>query len=178
MTHSETHAPQLLSVEGATCASCVSKIEGALNAVHGVEQAEMNLAQRTVSVIGSANESRLIRAIQEIGYDAHSTEGKSDETILDEQAVAEQGYYRKLIRETVIALLLGVPLMIYGLFIGEMTISNHQERLVWLMIGLLTFAVMVTSGRHFYLGGWNSIRSHNANMDTLIPRLIFPVSQR
>ncbi|NIP22537.1 MAG: copper-translocating P-type ATPase [Phycisphaerae bacterium] len=168
MIPSEIHAPQLLSIEGATCASCVSKIEGALNAVQGVEHAEMNLAQRTVSVIGSASESRLIRAIQEIGYDAHSTEGKSDETILDEQAVAEQVYYRKLIRETVIALLLGIPLMIYGLFIGEMTISTHQERLVWLMIGLLTFAVMVTSGRHFYLGGWNSIRSHNANMDTLI----------
>ncbi len=58
--------------------------------------------------------------------------------------------------------------MIYGLFIGEMTVSSNAERLAWGLVGLATFAVMATSGRHFYLGGWKSIWSHTANMDTLI----------
>ncbi|MCL4138821.1 UNVERIFIED_CONTAM: hypothetical protein GTU68_027927 [Idotea baltica] len=58
--------------------------------------------------------------------------------------------------------------MIYGLFIGEMTVATTTERVVWLIVGVATLAVMATSGRHFYMGGWKSIGSHTANMDTLI----------
>ena len=128
----------------------------------------MNLAQQSVSIVGDVNESKLISAIQSAGYDAHSVDGKDEGTILDEKEQADLGYYRKLIRETMVALSLGVPLMIYGIFIGEMTVSTSTERVVWLIVGILTFAVMATSGRHFYKGGWKSIRSHTANMDTLI----------
>ena len=166
--HTTGNVPHLLMIEGASCASCVSKIEGALHAVKGVGSAEMNLAQRTVSIIGDVNESKLITAIKNAGYDAHSMDGIDEETRLDEKEEADIKYYRKLMRETIIALMLGVPLMIYGLFIGEMTVSTTTERIAWLIVGLLTFAVMVTSGRHFYVGGWKSISSHTANMDTLI----------
>lgn len=166
--HATHNAPYLLAVEGASCASCVRKIEGALQSVQGVDSAEMNLAQRTVSIIGDVNESKLITAIKRAGYDAYSIDDVDEDTLLEEKEIADLKYYRKLIRETVIALLLGVPLMIYGLFIGEMTVSTNTERVAWLIVGLLTFGVMATSGRHFYVGGWKSIRSHTANMDTLI----------
>ena len=159
---------QQLMVEGASCASCVEKIEGALMQVPGVEKAEMNLAQRTVSVSGSARMEKLINSIQGIGYDAISLEDKSDDDILDEKEIADRAYYKRLMRDTAIALGLGVPLMIYGLFIGEMTVSTNGERIAWLIVGIATFAVMATSGRHFYVGGWKSIWSHTANMDTLI----------
>ncbi len=43
---------QELMIEGAGCASCVTKIETALKAVPGVTSAEMNFAQRTVTVTG------------------------------------------------------------------------------------------------------------------------------
>jgi Cu+-exporting ATPase len=157
-----------LLIEGASCASCVNKIEAALSRVKGVEKAEMNLAQRTVSVDGSATTQSLIDAIRRIGYDAQSLKDKSDNDVLDEKDLADRAYYRRLMRDTFIALGLGVPLMIYGLFIGEMTVSTTPERIAWLAVGILTFVVMATSGRHFYIGGWKSILSHTANMDTLI----------
>lgn len=159
---------QRLGVEGASCASCVRKIETALGDVGGVEKAEMNLAQGTVSVTGTAPIKTLINAIQKIGYDAHSLEDKPDNEILDAKESADQAYYKSLMRDTFIALGLGIPLMIYGLFIGEMTVTTTTERIVWLLIGIVTFAVMATSGRHFYVGSWKSIRAHSANMDTLI----------
>jgi Cu+-exporting ATPase len=159
---------QQLLIEGASCASCVNKIEAALSRVKGVEKAEMNLAQRTVSVDGSATTQSLIDAIRRIGYDAQSLKDKSDNDVLDEKDLADRAYYRRLMRDTFIALGLGVPLMIYGLFIGEMTVSTTPERIAWLAVGILTFVVMATSGRHFYIGGWKSILSHTANMDTLI----------
>jgi len=160
--------PLMLMIEGASCASCVSKIESALKEVQGVDTAEMNLVQQTVSVIGKTDESKLIMAIKNAGYDAYSISGKNEDNILDDKEKADAAYYKRLIRETVIALSLGVPLMVYGLFIGEMTVSTNIERLVWLIVGVLTLAVMATSGRHFYVGGWKSIKSHTANMDTLI----------
>ena len=84
------------------------------------------------------------------------------------QEQADKAYYHRLMREMAVALALGVPLMLYSLVVGEMTVVTPMERLVWLLVGLLTAAVMVYSGRHFYLGAWSALRHHSANMDTLI----------
>jgi Cu+-exporting ATPase len=159
---------QQLLIEGASCSSCVSKIETALQAVPGVESAEMNLAQRTVSVTGVASSVPIIKAIENIGYKAQTLDDKSDKQVMDEKDRADQMYYKRLIRDMTVALSLGIPLMIYGLFIGEMTVSTSAERIGWGIVGLATLWVMATSGRHFYIGGWKSIVSHTANMDTLI----------
>jgi Cu+-exporting ATPase len=159
---------QQLLIEGASCASCVNKIEAALNAVPGVDHAEMNLAQRTVSVSGSALAEPLIHAIENIGYKAQTLDHKSDSEVMDQKEQADQTYYKRLIRDMSVALGLGIPLMIYGLFIGEMTVSTSNQRIAWGLVGLATLWVMATSGRHFYLGAWKSIGSHTANMDTLI----------
>jgi cation transport ATPase len=67
-----------------------------------------------------------------------------------------------------IALSLGLPLMIYSLVVGEMTVTTTIERAVWLTVGLLTFGVMYFAGKHFYIGAWKSLVNHNANMDMLI----------
>ncbi len=162
-----TNQHQLL-IERASCASCVSKIETALKGVPGVTRAEMNLAQRSVSVEGKVDADNLINAVEHAGYQATSVTDVADSELLDEKDKADDIYYARLMRDTVIALGLGIPLMVYGLFIGEMTVTTTTERLVWLGVGLLTLSVMATSGRHFYIGGWKSIGAHTANMDTLI----------
>ena len=69
-----------LTVEGASCASCVSKIESALRNVPGVARAEMNFAQRTVTVEGSASVPQLVAAVANAGYEAR--------TVADEAAPA------------------------------------------------------------------------------------------
>ena len=155
-----------LRIEGAGCASCVGKIEKALNAVPAVVKASMNFADRTVTVQGAAPVEKLITAVENIGYGAKPIEMETD--ALKEKEQADLNYYRRLMREMVIALSLGVPLMIYGLFIGEMTVNTTNERLAWFAVGLATAGVMFFSGKHFYLGAWKSFWNHSANMDTLI----------
>ncbi len=157
-----------LLIEGAGCASCVGKIEAALQKVPGVDSAEMNFAQRSVSVVGDVSDQALITAVEAAGYGAKVAQSESTEEMLSEKEQADQAYYKRLIREMAIALGLGVPLMIYGLFIGEMTVVTTGERIGWLLVGLATLAVMLFSGRHFYVGAWKSFRNHSANMDTLI----------
>ena len=64
MTTTTTH--QELLIEGAGCASCVNKIETALQQVAGVEQAQMNFAQRTVetNLIVSSSKQKNIRSLR------------------------------------------------------------------------------------------------------------------
>ncbi len=156
-----------LLIEGAGCASCVGKIEGALSEVSGVKSSSMNFAQRTVLISGTASEDDLISAIEKTGYQAIVVD-QNDTELLDEKEKAEAAYYKRLMKKMTIALSLGIPLMLYGLFIGEMTVSTNPERISWLVVGLLTLGIMYFSGRHFYIGAWKSFLNHSANMDTLI----------
>jgi Cu+-exporting ATPase len=157
-----------LLIDGASCGSCVSKIESALKKVSGVDRAEMNFAQRTVTVAGTVEQLDLIRAVENAGYGAKVSKAETEGDALSEKEAADEIYYKRLIRDMSIALALGIPLMAYSLVVGEMTVSSVSEQLVWLAVGLLTLGVMVFSGRHFYIGAWHSFKNHSANMDTLI----------
>lgn len=163
----QASATQELLIEGASCASCVRKIETALKGVQGVADAQMNFPLRTVAVTGSAPVDALVKAVENAGYSATPAVGAETE-LLDDKEKADDRYYRRLLRDTWIALGLGVPLMLYGVAGGDMAIHSEAARWAWLLVGLLTFGVMVLSGRHFFVGGWRSVRNHTANMDTLI----------
>jgi Au+-exporting ATPase len=58
-------------IEGMTCASCVGRVEAALKAVPGVEQASVNLATEKAEVMLTAPVARdvLASAIRDVGYD-------------------------------------------------------------------------------------------------------------
>ena len=159
---------QALMIDGASCASCVSKIETALLSIEGVDRAQMNFAQRTVLVTGHANIDELIKTVEAIGYNAKSSNNASDEQLLNEKEVADQKYYRRLIQQMWVSLGLGAPLMIYSLAGGPMTVDTTLERFIWLFIGLLCVVIMYFSGKHFYVGAWKSFVTHSANMYTLI----------
>lgn len=159
---------QELIIEGAGCASCVGKIEKALKRVTGVTDASMNFAQRTATISGNTNTSELIKAVEKAGYNAKSSQDASENELLDEKEKVDRGYYKKLMREMTMALVLGIPLMIYSIVVDELTVATTTERIVWLAVGFLTLGVMYFSGRHFYIGAWKSFQNHSANMDTLI----------
>jgi len=159
---------QELIIEGASCASCVGKIEKALKNITGVDNAEMNFALRTVLVTGQVDVNNLIKTIEAIGYNAKSANDTSDEQLLDEKEIADKKYYGRLMTQVWLALGLGVPLMIYSIAGGPMTVSTTLERGIWLFIGLLCAAIMYFAGKHFYIGAWKSFVNHSANMDTLI----------
>ncbi|MDX2370677.1 MAG: heavy metal translocating P-type ATPase [Colwellia sp.] len=168
MSDVDINNTQELLIDGASCASCVGKIEVALNSIKGVDKAEMNFALRTVSVTGEADIHTLIKAVESIGYNAKSAGKKSDDELLDEKEIADQKYYTSLMKKMWIALGLGVPLMIYSLAGGPMTVETTFERGIWLFVGILCAAIMYFSGKHFYVGAWKSFTNHTANMDTLI----------
>jgi len=101
-----------LLIDGASCGSCVKKIETAIQQVEGVEKAEMNFAQRTVSVSTTSNSDALILAVEKAGYNATLSQAENEEQALSEKEAADWVYYKKLMRDMILALSLGVPLML------------------------------------------------------------------
>ena len=61
---------QTFTLDGLSCASCVSKAEKALTAVTGVESAAVNLADRSAAVTGNASAEDLVLAISAVGFRA------------------------------------------------------------------------------------------------------------
>lgn len=156
---------QQLLINGMSCASCVSRVQNALQAVPGVAQARVNLAERTALVMGSASAADLVQAVEKAGYGAEAIEDdlKRRER-QQETAVATMKRFRW---QAVVALLVGVPVMVWGM-IGDNMMVTDDNRTLWLVIGLITLAVMVFAGGHFYSSAWKSLKNRTATMDTLV----------
>jgi len=65
---------QQLLIGGMSCASCVSRVQTALQNVPGVSQARVNLAERSALVMGSASAESLVQAVANAGYSAEAIE--------------------------------------------------------------------------------------------------------
>lgn len=158
----------ILELTGVRCASCIAKIENALQAVSGVTDVKMNFANHTVSVStnNTVSAKTLIQAIKQIGYGATLIEGLEQNESLKEEL--ENRYYSSLINKTVVAAIVGVPLFILGVVDAVPSLQTETGYWTNFVFGLVTLGVLIYSGGHFFIGGWKALRVHTANMDTLI----------
>ncbi|HFP9395093.1 TPA: copper-exporting P-type ATPase CopA [Raoultella ornithinolytica] len=156
---------QQLLLSGMSCASCVSRVQNALQSVPGVTQARVNLAERTALVMGSASAAELVQAVQKAGYGAEAIEDDLQRRERQQEtAIATMKRFRW---QAIVALLVGVPVMVWGM-IGDNMMVSDDNRSLWLVIGLVTLAVMVFAGGHFYRSAWKSLKNGTATMDTLV----------
>ncbi|HCH7936073.1 MULTISPECIES: copper-exporting P-type ATPase CopA [Providencia] len=154
-----------LLLDGMTCASCVSKVQKALNSVPGVENARVNLAERSALVTGTAVPEDLINAVIKAGYGAEIIQDEAKRR--ERQQEVAQGNMRRFRWQSALALSLGIPVMVWGMM-GDNMVLTEQNHTIWLTIGLLTLAVMVFAGGHFYRNAWQSLKNGSATMDTLV----------
>lgn len=156
---------QQLLINGMSCASCVSRVQKALQAVPGVTQARVNLAERTALVMGRAPAAELVSAVEQAGYGAEAIE--DDIKRRERQQETALATLKRFRWQAIVALLVGVPIMLWGM-IGDNMMVTEANRSLWLGIGVLTLAVMVFAGGHFYTSAWKSLRNGTATMDTLV----------
>ncbi len=157
---------QQFSIQSMNCASCVGKIETALQAVAGVSAVSVNLADKTVSIESHTDTATLLNALEQASYPGSPVDVEED--LRHRQEQEDRKRYRYLIKHTFIALGLGLPLMLWGLITGEMSVNSPAQQLAWGGVGVATLLVLVVSGKHFFTGMWQALKHHNANMDTLI----------
>ena len=155
-----------LLLENVSCAGCVKKIEARVAQIPEINQAEVNFPMRRLIIDGSATPDSVITALDEIGYRARLVISE-EEARKEQKALALRQYHQKLMQSG-IALALGIPMMIAGFFMDDMSVDTPQDQWLWGILGLFTLAILYYSGRHFFISALTSLRNATSTMDTLI----------
>lgn len=164
-SHGDDDDSVQLLLTGMSCASCVSKVQNALQSVSGVDQARVNLAERSALITGSADPQALVAAVEKAGYGAEMIQDETERR--ERQQQTAQANMKRFRWQAALGLALGIPLMAWGLLGGSMSLTPETQR-PWLLVGLLTLAVMVFAGGHFYRNAWRAMMNGSATMDTLV----------
>ena len=160
-----------LSVEGMTCASCVSTVEKALSSVPGVIDARVNFAANsaTVDTAVAVPISVLTEAVAAAGYRAEEMEEDIDTS--DAERVESERRYRLLMRKFWFAALVSLPVIYFSypeIFPGVPEKGSTALWWIWVAMGIVTIPVLTWSGSQFFTGAWAASRHRSANMHTLI----------
>ncbi|WP_315982067.1 copper-translocating P-type ATPase [Aliamphritea spongicola] len=115
---------------------------------------------------GDISEADLIHAVEDIGFGAKVDQNSPEYRAQLQQQ--EENTYRLRLRSAALALALGLPLMLIGWLTDSMNITTVQDQMIWAAVGMLTLAVLVFPGRHFFTGGWNALKHRSATMDSLV----------
>jgi P-type Cu+ transporter len=152
------------SVSGMTCASCVGRVEKALEKVPGVLEARVNLANERATVeylAGEVEPRDLEMAIEGAGYGVVREEDSSVED-------SHEREYRKLKSDFLLAAALTTLILLGSLphMLGLMLPIPTG----WLNLALLLLATPVQfwAGWRFYRGAWGALKHGQANMNTLV----------
>lgn len=155
-----------LAITGLRCASCVQRVRDALMAVKGVEDATVNLADRSAEVSGQVEAAALIAAVETTGYHASVFHDPKEALLALERSTRQE--YREKLQRTVIAFAIGLPLTLRMGHAPLLQDNWDALRIQWTLIGLVTLAAMLASGWHFYRGAAKGVLTRSATMDTLI----------
>ncbi len=156
-----------LSISGMSCAGCVSTVENALSNTPGVVSSAVNFAEHTANIKGDVSPDTLVAAVRAAGYDAAELTASDADQVAEKEQM-DMVHYRQSMKQSAIAALVGFPLMLADMIHILPGLSSVADRGFWFVIGLITLAAMIFSGRHYYTGAWKAFTIHNANMDTLI----------
>ena len=162
-----------LAVTGMTCASCVGRVERALQAVPGVESAAVNLATERATVRGTAAAGALVDAIAGAGYRASPIDAGAPAAD-DEAAARRDAERRALGRDVLLAAALALP--VFLLEMGTHLIPGMHAwvdqaigiQRSWVLQFVLTTLVLALPGRRFYTAGFPALLRLAPDMNSLV----------
>ena len=152
-----------VDIEGMTCASCVSRIEQALQKIPDIEKASVNLATEQARIrirVGSSlSIEEVIKAIQKTGYDAHPHSALQSLNRTNSPTWNADGRI-----SVILSFLFSAPLIAPMLL---MPFGIHWSLNGWWQL-LLATPVQFILGWRFYRAGYKALLSGTGNMDLLI----------
>ena len=155
----------LLSVRGAKCGGCLSKIESAIHALPGVEQARLNLSNGKLRVAwrGADIANVIAERLTQLGYGVAAFSE-------DDTSKARKSEERQLLVAMGVAAFALANIMLLSVSVwgghGEMGLQTRTA--LHAISGLIAFPVLIFSGRHFFQSAWAVLKHGRANMDVPI----------
>jgi Cu+-exporting ATPase len=160
-----------------TCASCVRKIERALQDTPGVLNARVDpgTEEAVVEYLPDVTDLAAVKAaVGSAGYEVVEAPPLAAPGVVDKESQAREREYRRLMRQWWFGAAVGAFTMIMSypwLFPGLRDWFPRESHRLWWMwagMGVVSLAVILYSGRHFFTGAWQALRHRSANMHTLI----------
>lgn len=157
-------------VQGMTCATCVGRVEAAVQGLPHVVEAKANLATERITVVGHAEPAAVVAAVEKAGYSASLVKQGATQPFQDKKdKEAEQ-----LKRHFWLALCLTLP--VFVLEMGAHAIpafdawvqSTLGQQLNWWIQCLLTTLVLAIPGRVFYRIGIPALLRGSPDMNSLV----------
>ena len=163
------------NVTGMSCAACSARVEKAVSSVEGVDSCSVSLLTNSMGVEGSADDSKIIAAVEAAGYGAtvkdNRKEGNKvvspnyDDMLIDKETPA-------IMKRLIASVCFLVPLMyvsmghmMWGWPLPAWLNGNHVA--MGLIQLLLTTIIMVINQK-FFINGFKGLIHRAPNMDTLI----------
>jgi Cu2+-exporting ATPase len=148
-----------LSVPAIHCGGCIQKIERALGALPGVEQARVNLSTKRVAIRWRGESPPpFVAALRGIGYEAH---------LYDVGAGAKDDVLKELVRALAVSGFAASNIMMLSVAIWSGADPATRNLFHWLSAARALPAV-ASSGRPFFRSAWRALRRGQTNMDVPI----------
>ncbi|MEI4232325.1 heavy metal translocating P-type ATPase [Roseovarius sp. D22-M7] len=162
-----------LTIPAMSCASCVGRVQAALEAVPGVLEADVNLASESATVRFAEGVTRigdLIAAAREAGYPAQIDDASHGASTAERKADEA----REILRKTAVAAVLALPVFVIemgGHLIPGLQALIHDtigQQASWLVQFALTTLVLAGPGRMFYAKGVSALLRGAPDMNSLV----------
>lgn len=159
------------NVTGMSCASCVARVEKAVNKVDGVTSCSVNLLTNSMSVDGDVKSSDVISAVEKAGYGASLKGNSSKENKTNDEPLkdTETPKLKKRLFSSLIFLLLLMYIsmghMMWGFPLPSILANNH---IAMGLIQLLLTGIIMVINQKFFISGFKALIHRSPNMDTLV----------
>lgn len=159
------------NVTGMSCASCVARVEKAVNKVEGVTSCSVNLLTNSMSVDGDVKSIDVISAVEKAGYGASLKGNSSKENKTNDEPLkdTETPKLKKRLFSSLIFLLLLMYIsmghMMWGFPLPSILANNH---IAMGFIQLLLTGIIMVINQKFFISGFKALIHRSPNMDTLV----------
>ena len=156
-------------VTGMSCAACVARVEKAVNQVPGVSSCAVSLLTNSMGVEGTAEESAIIRAVEQAGYGAAVKGAKTPQPQENALEDRETPKLKRRLMASVgfLALLMYLSMghMMWGWPLPGFLEGNH---VAMGLAQLLLAAVVMVINQKFFISGFKALWNRSPNMDSLV----------
>lgn len=158
-------------ITGMSCAACQARVEKAVSGVEGVTACSVSLLTNSMGVEGSADNERIIQAVEKAGYGASPKASASKRPSPTDDALkdTETPRLRKRLFTSLVFLLMllyfSMGVHMFGLPLPPFLQGN------WVGLGLIQLllsGIIMVINQKFFVSGFRSLFHLAPNMDTLI----------
>jgi Cu+-exporting ATPase len=160
-----------IPIEGMSCASCVNKIEKALNKKEGILSATINFAAEQANIEffpETISFQEIKKVVQDLGYEV--PEIAAGEDIVEKEKRGRETALRKLQIKfaTGLGLLIPIFLLVHWDNLGLSNLIPISRQNNFFLQLVLQIPIQFWVGRQFFEGAWKALKHKTSDMNTLI----------